>query len=43
MDMAAYKSFVDSYNAAGSVAATDDAVAEAEVEAEAEYEAEAGL
>ncbi|XP_009147492.1 putative high mobility group B protein 11 [Brassica rapa] len=43
MDMAAYKSFLDSYNAAGSVAATDDAVAEAEVEAEAEYEAEAGL
>ncbi|KAL0804388.1 hypothetical protein Bca101_096878 [Brassica carinata] len=41
-DMAAYKSFVDSY-AAGSVAATDDAVAEAEAEGEGEDEAEAGL
>lgn len=40
--MAVYKSFVDSL-AAGSVAATDNAVAKAEAADEAEDEAEAGL
>ncbi|CAF2269519.1 high mobility group B protein 10 [Brassica rapa] len=41
-EMAVYKSFVDSL-AAGSVAATDNAVAKAEAADEAEDEAEAGL
>ncbi|KAF3559401.1 hypothetical protein F2Q69_00015757 [Brassica cretica] len=41
-EMAVYKSFVDSF-AAGSVAATDNAVAKAEAADEAEDEAEAGL